>query len=245
MYNTIVLNKDIEVLIVSAGGVGTTFLMKAIGAYRKINSPDNADGFKHLPLPPLSLNKDLKVIYIYGNPLMACLSLFRRGFQVVQSIKSQQYLEEQFTIPQDMSLDAYAAIGEEGHYFERHLNNWKDAYRLYPTLFIRYETLFEQVETIAEYLDLPKDFVEQFPAKQARKSNKAQLNPATLQALEKLYEPTAKAFAQLPDAFQKEKSLSIWSIIATQPYRRGLAKWFWKRLPLLRKVKNKLQLSNN
>jgi len=240
MNNTIILNKDIEVLIVSAGGVGTTFLMDAIGKYKSINQSSNSDGYKHLPIPPISQNPNLKVVYVFGNPVMASISLFRRKYHAVQSIKSQQYLDEGFTISEEMSLAEYASNGEDGHYFERHLNNWETNYRVYPTLFLRYETLFEQLEALALFLDLPAEFVSNFPAKRKRLSDKDALSPSTQEGLDAMYATLAAQMKALPDVFIQEATESIRSLLLRPPYKKALSKVFWKKMPLLRKLKNKI-----
>lgn len=240
MNQTIILNKKIEVLIVSAGGVGTTFLMKAIQQFKTTNCPDNSDGFKHLPIPPLSQNANLKVVYIFGSPIMACLSLFRRNYQVIQSIKAQQYLQKDFTISEGMTLEEYAKNGQDGHYFERHLQNWQEQYRLYPTLFLRYETLFENVEILADFLELPPEFVATFPAKKARKSSFENLTESTKRGLQKMYGDLENEMAALPDFFIKKQEQKMTTALFSAPYQKGLQKWFWKKMPLLRQLKNKL-----
>lgn len=91
MRKTIFLKKNIEVLIVSSGGVGTTFLMEEIKRYKTTNDPDNKDGYKHLPIPPISQNPNLKVVYLFGDPVLACISLFRRKYQYAQSKSVEIY----------------------------------------------------------------------------------------------------------------------------------------------------------
>ena len=71
------LPKEIEVVICSYGGVGTTSFMYFIKNFKKINHPDNIGGLKHLPIPPKSSNKYLKYIYIYGDPRLAAISLLK------------------------------------------------------------------------------------------------------------------------------------------------------------------------
>ena len=59
MLGKLFIDKDIEVCVISAGGVGTTFLMEFLSKYKKLNNPYDYDDIKHLPLPPLSKNKNL------------------------------------------------------------------------------------------------------------------------------------------------------------------------------------------
>lgn len=55
---------DLETIICSPGGVGTTFLIKFIAQYKSVNNSKDRDGIKHLDRPPLVLNNSLKAIYI-------------------------------------------------------------------------------------------------------------------------------------------------------------------------------------
>jgi len=242
MKHTILLEKEVDVLIVSAGGVGTTFLLKAIGQYKKTNHVSNDDGFKHITIPPITSNRNLKVIYVFGNPITATMSLFRRNFHHTQSYKMQQYLPKGYRVKMETSLEEYAAKGEDGFYFWRHFNNWWAQYLVYPTLFLRYETLFEHVNQIANFLELPESFVNDFPAKKIRNSQVGNLDKATLNNLEKIYGGLQADFDRLPDFFIKEGiDLKSYSVLLARPYYIGVKKLFWKKMPFLRRLKNRAE----
>lgn len=241
MKHTILLEKEVEVLIVSAGGVGTTFLLKAIGQYKTTNHVSNEDGFKHITIPPITRNRNLKVIYVFGNPITATMSLFRRNFHHTQSYKMQQYLPQGYRVEMETSLEEYAAKGEDGFYFRRHFDNWSEQYLVYPTLFLRYETLFEHIAEIANFLELPKSFVSDFPAKKTRNSQVENLEKTTLNNLQKMYGSLQVDFDKLPDSLVKEgRDLKSYSVLAARPYYIGVKKLFWKKMPFLRRVKNRI-----
>jgi hypothetical protein len=241
MNHTILLHKKVEVLIVSAGGVGTTFLMKEIGKYKTINNFSNADGFKHLPIPPISFKKNIKVIYVFGNPIEACMSLFRRQFHHTQSYKMQQYLPKQYNVAIETSIEEYAAAGKDGFFFRRHFEHWNDTYVVYPTLFLKYETLFENLGDIADFLELPESFEAEFPKKKERVSQLSNLQKNTLESLNAMYGDLERELSQLPDVFiKKGKDLKGFQSLVAKPYFLGLNKLLWKKMPLLRKVKNQL-----
>lgn len=239
MNHTILLEKEVEVLIVSAGGVGTTFLLKAVGKYKKTNHISNEDGFKHLTIPPITKNSNLKVIYVFGNPITATMSLFRRDFHHTQSYKMQQYLPKGYRVAQETNLEEYAAKGVDGFYFRRHFENWTERYLVYPTLFLRYETLFDNIEEIAHFLELPRAFVTNFPAKKERNSQIENLNKVTLNNLQKLYGDLQADFDKLPDFFiKKGDALKSYTVLLDTPYYKGAKKLFWKKMPFLRQVRN-------
>ena len=187
MEKTIFLMDDIEVLVASAGGVGTTFLMKAIQQYKKTNCPDNTDGYKHLPFPPFGGSKNLKVLYIYGDPVMATLSLFRRQYHHTQSHCTQKFEKKKDIIPMDLTIENYAAGGLDRLHLADHFHNWHSRYTQHDTLFVRYEDIHANIEAIADYLDLPAQFVSTFPPAKERKSNTEHISAVTLSQLDHMY----------------------------------------------------------
>ena len=63
------ISKDmnLDLLIVSTGGVATTTLIKYLKLYKKVNDENDSDGYKHLSKYPIMEKKNLKIIYIYGS----------------------------------------------------------------------------------------------------------------------------------------------------------------------------------
>lgn len=163
----ILLPGDTDVVVASFGGVGTTFLLKYLAQYRKTNHRFDADGVKHSPLPPISFNSNIKFVYVYGNPQLAAISLFRRNFHYRQSQKLQKWGKKSISpIPEEMTLQEYASQGIDKLHFRNHFYNWYEKYlSVHPTMFIRYDTMYDNVELLRDFLNLPKDFVDKFPEK--------------------------------------------------------------------------------
>ena len=61
-----VIRGNINVLVCSPGGVGSSFFIAFLEKYKSVNSYKDRDGLKHIDRPPLTLNSNLKAIYIYG-----------------------------------------------------------------------------------------------------------------------------------------------------------------------------------
>lgn len=237
MKKTIYLDPNIDVLIVSAGGVGTTFLIKAIGKYKKTNDPDNLDGYKHSPIPPISKNKSLKVIYIFGDPLVATVSLFRRQYHRTQSAVMQKFRKEQVLLPQDLSLADYVAEGKDRLYFGLHFNHWCLRFPFYETLFVHYDVLFDHLRDIQEFLDLPDAFIDSFPSKKIRNSSLEQLDQTTRDGLENMYGYLVDQFEQMPFFFinPAEQLPSSMLYFKNPLYRRAIQEAYLKDKPTLRK----------
>jgi len=238
MRKTIFLDKEIEVLIVSAGGVGTTFLMKEINKYKRTNCPDNTDGYKHLTIPPISKRRNLKVIYVFGDPIMATLSLFRRSYHQTQSIQMQRFYHSDFVIPMEMTLEEYLDKDKDGLFFERHLKNWQEKYRLHPTLFLKYETLFEHLETIASFIQAPNTFLVNFPEKKERLSALTEISENTKSRLEVFYGNFSRKIAQMPPVEIVDKKAFF--ILSKKVYVLAIWDAFLKKNKFIRIIWNKL-----
>lgn len=59
---------DHDLLIVSPGGVGTTFMLEFFGKHLRCNHPHDKDYLKHLPCPPKRYSPSTRFLYIYGEP---------------------------------------------------------------------------------------------------------------------------------------------------------------------------------
>jgi len=192
------LDSEIEVLVVSAGGVGTSFLAEAISKYKNTNQFEDEDGYKHLPFPPLSRG-EYKIIYVLGDPIIATLSLFRRDYQHWQSLKLQRYYFKRNVVPLGQSLEEYASVGTDGFCFERHYNNWSERYLKQPTLFVKYEAIHDSVSQIRQFLDLPTDFEDTFPVRVERQSKVESLDVSVAQGLSEISLRYSSIVNGLPD----------------------------------------------
>lgn len=197
----IILPGNMELVVSSFGGVGTSFLLSYLTQYKKTNSPIDADGFKHSPVPPVSINGNTKFVYVYGNPQQSAISLFRRNFQYYQSIKLQRWGKKTISpIPQEMTLQEYASQGIDKFRFRNHFYNWYDKYlAACPTMFIQYETIFDNVEPLLDFLDLPNSCIDSFPKKKKRASTFEEIPVETLKQLDHIYGDFSDELAKLDD----------------------------------------------
>jgi len=240
LEKTIFLKNRIEVLVVSAGGVGTTFLMDAIGQYKTVNNSSNLDGYKHLPIPPISFNPKIKVIYVFGDPVLASISLFRRNYHHAQSKWATKFQEQTYIIPENLSLEDYALNHEDGHYFEKHFHNWRHEFLCYPSLFLKYSAIHESLDDLSLFLELPESFAENFPEKKPRKSSLEDLDDKIVGGLREKYTKYKNEVNNLPNYFIVDPRRSIQSLILDTAYRKALSHAFYKKFSFIRKLKNKL-----
>jgi hypothetical protein len=183
-----IIAKNIDVVVGSYGGVGTTFFLDFVSQFKKTNHPQDEDKIKHLGMPPVSFNKNVRFVYIYGDPMEAATSLFGRGMHNYQSKKLQRDQDAvNEPIPLDLTLEDYAKAGVDHFQFRQHFFNWYQDYLIHPTLFIRYEKIWNHKEEIFEFLGLPMSEIDNFPEKKQRRSKLDDLPSPVLSGLKAMY----------------------------------------------------------
>lgn len=226
--NRYIISPRIEVLIASYGGVGTTFLSQAVGRFRRVNDPRDLDGYKHCPVPPLLGNEPLKVVYVIGNPILAAASLFRRRYHVGQAGKLQYSRILRQSPRECLSLEEFSIQGRDLFYFEEHVQAWTSEFVFYPTLVVKYDAIHENIKQIASFLDLPDQFIDEFPFKSERGCSIANIDRETLNRMNKLYGGLASKIDLLPPISTLRPSKSQATAIFDQRYWIGaLRDSFW------------------
>ncbi len=192
---SIYIEKSIELLVCSYGGTGTTMLIRFLSDYFRCNSEDDGDGLKHTDKIPVSRNKDLKLIYLYGDPIDAVYSLFRREFFNLHSRKLLRSYPKLAPIAVGTTLPAYAEEGVDRLKFQQHFDNWYKRDQFFPVLFIKYERLWENLPILFEYLGIPTDQIDRFPKKRAREIKQLEVATITQNNLSDLYGEFAQRLA--------------------------------------------------
>lgn len=191
--------RTVDTLVCSFGGAGTTLLLEFLANHRATNDPHDGDGLKHLPVPPVGLNRRIRCIYVFADPILAAVSLFNRGMQHAQSVKLLRHRHDLSPIPEGMALEAYARAGADRFHFEAHFENWHRQHVIHPTLFVRYETLWGNLDAIADFLELQPGTITGFPERQERASRPDSVDPQIREGLERMYGPFRDRLASQPE----------------------------------------------
>ncbi len=199
---------NIEFAIASGGGVATSMLGEYFALRHTINAPSDEDGFKHMPVPPVSFNPNFRWIFVFGDPVAATVSLFRRGYHSLQSRKLQRGDKPYRPIPLSMTLEEYAEQGVDLLGFERQFLNFYEQHLIHPTLFVRYEGIWNNLEVIRTFLGLPQEEMAGFPPRKARQSEDLIVPAETLAKLHTIYRPFLSRLEKLPDVFVRGENLS-------------------------------------
>lgn len=174
----------------------------------------------------------LKIVYLYGNPQLAILSIFRRGYQLYHFEKLRRWSKNTPKYNQ-MSLDIYAKKGLDLFDLRGHFFNWYDKYINFPTMFIRYETLYENLDELFNFLDIPLKYIDKFPKKKERVSKIENISHETLNDLDKIYENFNSELLRLDDVeIRYIKNMSNHKLILSEEYRKAIIfSQFEKHLP--------------
>ena len=204
-----------DTVLVSYGGSGTTFILKFLSAFMRVNSWDSHnDGIKHANSPQHPVFTSLSVgkcVYIYSDPAKAALSLFRRGFQSHMSAKltaanyrnAEEYNRVVRENSESFTLEEMLAANEDRFGFARHWKNWTTLPTDFPTLFVSFDHLYNNIETFFEFLELSEKQRREFPPQRERLSSVARMDPSIQEALDQIYGDTARDMAERPTMFQR------------------------------------------
>jgi hypothetical protein len=164
-----IIPRDINVVVASYGGAATTLIMTFLQKNGvQTNDPSDRDYCKHLPLPPCSLNRNVRIIYIISDPVDAVGSLFRRNYQWRSFRK---YTRRWITCPPALeSLERYWTSGEDILMLRSHYTNWTSVFQRQPTLVVPYERLWDQAGTWLEFVGLPSSLISSLPEQRPRKT---------------------------------------------------------------------------
>jgi hypothetical protein len=148
----------LEVLIVGAGGSGSTELIKHVSRYFRCNLPNDRDGLKHLPTPPPPALAE-KIIFVVGGVKEMKKSLIRRGLLLFQVLKLRPY-SSTGKLGGSFNFESLAELQRSK--FSEFLET--------PVLFVDYNDLFESAQMISDFLGHRDGFVSTFPKRRERTS---------------------------------------------------------------------------
>tara|TARA_B100001248_G_scaffold182236_1_gene138728 strand:- start:2958 stop:3710 length:753 start_codon:yes stop_codon:yes gene_type:complete len=240
---SIFLPKHIELVITSYGGVGTTFIISHLSRYLKTNNPEDKDYFKHSSLPLISSNPNIKFVYIYGNPMLAVISLFRRNYFKDHLSKLQRWNKGNIdSIFYNLSIEDYAKNGIDLLDLSGHFYNWYDKHLFYQTLFIRYETLHENLDILFNFCEIPSKHIDNFPKRKYRVSNFHNYPKEVIDGLTNIYGSFNQELMNLEDVELRipKKHYNDTNLYLKNPYRRAiiigmLEKYFPKTRKIIKK----------
>lgn len=159
--------------VTSFGGTGTTMLYEFLEEH-DVNIPSdhpNWRPWKHLPVPPEDgeVKDGFRAVYVFGNPMNAVLSVFRRDYQRWHI----RNMRDDVTEPKnpDWGLEEFLQRSEDPFRMAKHFREWVCANRSYPILCLNFDALWEHLPEFFAFAGLPTCCLDQFPERRERNSD--------------------------------------------------------------------------
>jgi hypothetical protein len=156
-------SQNLEVIIVSPGGVATTTLIKHVSQFVRTNDGSDSDGLKHIPrLPESYKDSETPVIFIAASSTEAAIASLRsRGILRIQATKlsphSPDLLKVLFVRNRHLDDRVAGMIALQRAQFEEFARRGR-------VLVLEREALFESATRIQSFLGIKDDsFSQKFP----------------------------------------------------------------------------------
>lgn len=147
-----------RVHVTSIGGVGTTGFMEELKNMTPpifTNDPIDNDQIKHVPYSKLIESRSFKraspdrIVYLYGDPMRAVMSVDRRGWFMIQARKTRT---DPFPHPFPKNLHQYVNDMQEDFFqFEKHFDSFYKQCDI-PVAFLRISEKTDHVKELAAFL---------------------------------------------------------------------------------------------
>ena len=183
----------------SIGGVASTsvfdFLTANLPKVSENRFRRGVSQWKHTPYPPISPSIR-KAIFLYGDPMSATTSIFRRNL-------CQVHLANKGLPSFPMTFEDYLDLSRDVFRTSEHIANWTAGIDQYPILCIKSDVVFEQADVICDFFEIRANR-EKFPQRLERTTTTVlheQLGETKYQKLEEVLRDANTLFRQLPDVF--------------------------------------------
>jgi hypothetical protein len=188
------------VQVTSFGGCGTSAVYAYLSdAGLDIPKTFGQFPFKHQRVPPdpTIVPPGFRVVYLYGDPRNAVLSIFRRGRQLSHYRGMRLANPSSEAQARLSSLESFVRAGIDYYELEDHFEQWWGrSSHSFPVLFVRYELLAHVWPTLRDFVGLPAGYP-CLPLK-SRSSDWRSLPPPTQTQLDRIYGRFARRVSSLP-----------------------------------------------
>jgi hypothetical protein len=187
--------------VTSFGGTGTTMLYEFLEEHEVDIPADHSNWkpWKHLPTPPGDdeVKDGFRAVYVFGNPMDAVLSVFRRDYQRWHVRNMREDISEPASA--DWGFDEFLEGTEDPFRMEKHFHEWTEANRAYPILCLKFDALWEHLPEFFAFAGLPSQFIDDFPKRRERHSDWTEQSPDIRRRLEGRYGALADEIESFPE----------------------------------------------
>jgi len=195
--------KNLELLVVSHGGSGSTLLAKFLHDYIKVNSPVSTDdGLLHCSTPDHPLVKianPLRIVYVYDDPRLSVLSLFRRNLHLGMQAKLR-YFGSSPSEYRRVSARYRATVKNLDEFFEKGYDcfginsfwqNWTRSWVDVPLMLLSYDAIWQNLGQILEFSGVSEPNAKNlFPKQSQRAASLGEISSRRLEIFNSIYSKT-------------------------------------------------------
>jgi len=166
--------------IFSFGGCGTRMFYNWLkNKYKTITDQQTV----HHGWPPNRIDKNDRVIYLFGDPVKSVTSFYGKHYENNVFIKYHA-LNLKIPVP-TFNIDEYIKSGVDQFKLIEHFNRYK---KMENCILINYDYLWDELPKILDYLNL-SNHIDDFPIKKCR-NPKPFINEEKSKEIEKMYKDT-------------------------------------------------------
>jgi hypothetical protein len=154
--------------------------------------------WKHLPTPPeeSDVKDDFRALYLFGNPMNAVLSVFRRDYQRWH-FRNMTGDFEGWSDEME-HLDGFLEQESDPFRMDEHFRTWTTAERSYPIMLLHFDALWQHLPELFSFFGVPYRLREAFPERRERHSDWRDEPDDTREPLEALYGDLHRDVQQAP-----------------------------------------------
>jgi hypothetical protein len=154
--------------------------------------------WKHQRVPPSDdeVPRGYRALYLFGNPMNAVLSVFRRDYQHWHVKRMDGDIE---AWDDSWDLDDFLTQGSDLFRLADHFYEWANADREYPIMLLRFHALWDHLPEMFAFLGLPSSNITDFPEKEERNSDWTEEKPHIRNRLKEMYGELSKEINKSPD----------------------------------------------
>lgn len=169
--------KKYDVLIISAGGGGTTYFIDYLSNNidLKINHKGDIDGIKHISYDRVNRLNNIncnKIIYLYNDPLLAIKSFYRRQFlRHIHKLGNPHNLSTEYIKNYNMYADLVKNEKKDLYGINEQYDFYMNGDINKDILFVNFNNILKNKKRISEFIGVDSNIFDNFQIKERNSEN--------------------------------------------------------------------------
>lgn len=178
--------------VFSYGGTGTRSFFRYMQQYVKLNSQPNVHYGRLENLAATDC-----ACYLYGDPIDAVLSFFRRNEIDKSKFVAWHYRNLDCVGKPPRNLEEYLNMGYDVFGLEAHFDRYFHASTKAKLAYVKFDSIWDNLDELFEFLNVPAD-ISCFPERRIRKSKRESLPDEQVKVLNQYFESLLQKQKNMP-----------------------------------------------